>query len=223
MSDSLIRSSDPHAPPPLTIWPPYTALMPSIDLYSTLTPRRGDSAYSTPLLELWDMSYKPLPPPTIYTTPSTPKSHHRQCTPYGSPSNPFTSRPNVYLSPSDIHSRQTVNLHRAIQRITGISPSNGPRSVGWKEHIETDWTPVGQTVLRVVFWAAIVVYFSALFGVGAPGDQGGMTTRAWNQHIAEPSGMSRMGWKGVGMIDRVEEMKRVGEMGKGLQGIWDTE
>lgn len=221
-----VQLYNPYSPSNQTPSLPCATLMPSVDLCSPLTPRRAHSTYSAPLLDGWDVPLVPLPPPTIYTTPSSPRSHaaRRQCSPYGSPSNPFRYRPNAYLSPSDIHTGSRVNLHKAIQRITGISkstPAPTPISVGWKEHTETDWSEACRTVLRVVFWAAVVVYFSALLGVGASGQQEGITTRVWNRHIPEPSGLNKIGWKGVGMVDRGEEMKRGMKMGRGMQGIWE--
>lgn len=122
-------------------------------------------------------------------------------------------------------SRAPVNLHRAIQRISavGVSPWTKARTKweGWKEHSEE--VQLVETMVQVLFWAAVVVLFSALLGVGEKAQPNrAITTRAWCRHESAPSGLAGMGWKGEGMVDWAEGLAASG-IGKGIQGIWDDE
>jgi len=215
-----------------------TLLMPSIDLDSPSLTRRSPSVYSTPMLDgPWTES-----PSSFFSSPA---SRVKSCSPYGSPSNPFRYR-GARFSPfspqraaTSTASRGGVYLHRAIQNLTASHLINIPsfhaaspersRS-GWKEHENRDALfvdprgvsggNVWESIFRVVFWAAVVVLFSALMGVGAdkiPLED--MTTRAWSEHIPAASGM---GWKGVGMVDLAGGLVGM-EIGRGIEGIWDTE
>lgn len=78
-------------------------------------------------------------------------------------------------------------------------------------------------MVQVLFWAAVVVLFSALLGAGEKARPAELiTTRAWSRHVPGPSGLAGMGWKGVGMVDQTDGLAPAG-IGKGIQSIWDDE
>lgn len=208
-------------------------LMPSIDLMSPAPPRIP-SRHSKPVPDdHWDTIYAS---PAEYYTPTagtrgfTPR---RTCSPYGSPSNPFRYHTRAYAGQSPvtgiISSRAPVDPHKAIQRITaaGITPwSTAPRRMRTdSERCETrsDEVRFVETMMQVVFWAAVVILFSALLGVGEKAQPVEViTTRAWSRHVPATSGLAGMGWKGVGMVDRADGLAPSG-IGRGIQGIWDDE
>lgn len=206
---------------------PTNLLMPSIDIASPSSPR-VPSRYATPMLDdQWETVYaSPVEfhTPTAGTRGFTPR---RTCSPYGSPSNPFHYSTSHAQSTNGTPSRAPVNLHKAIQRITAgrFSPWTTGRkqttSSGWKEHPEE--SVMFDTVVKVLFWAALVVFISALCGVGEEPLRGKqLSTRAWSPHVPAASGLAGMGWKGVGMVDWADQMTISG-IASGIQGIWDDE
>lgn len=170
-----------------------------------------------------------------------PEKRTRSCSPYHSPSNPFSLpfRPlNDYSISSDsaasgLGSSYThMRLHQAIQSASsnlsmGMSRSSisntllhpryasmvGDTRKALANLVHTKGLgSIGEFLLRVCFWVAVVVYISALAGMGADNNNlyhpanGNSTekvseSRIWTRPVPLVRDDAGLGWKGLDMRD----------------------
>lgn len=170
-----------------------------------------------------------------------PEKRTRSCSPYHSPSNPFSLpfRPlDDYSvlgdsSASGLGSAYThMRLHQAIQSASSNLSMSMTRSsisstllhpryasmIGNTRKVLVNLVhtkglgSIGEFILRVCFWVALVVYISALAGVGADDNNlyhptnGNLTervseNRVWTRPVPLVRDDAGLGWKGLDMRD----------------------
>jgi len=143
---------------------------------------------------------------------------------YHSPSNPFSRSPQPIFSPGRCirfpstprrHHQNHTGLRNRLELVIPLADElMWLRKVFFRHEIRISLRPekVYSTVIRVLFWAAMIVFLSALFGVGYTPEV---------KAVRRPVESGLVKWQGGWEVSQVGTIA-VGEYRDHLEGIWDA-